>query len=357
MCVATLAAMTVTVAGWGSSSAATVKSNTGKKLQTVTVGLLAGSAVLAPVYAAEGQRFFAKYGIKYKPVSSSSFATPVAGLDAGSIDIDIVGDPFQQYEAGVKVVGVVGAADSAKDLNMICNSSVDAKTGTISEKLHALLGKRIAFSGVDSPPYYLILGAFKRYGLNIKDITIVNVPVGPTQFSVIEKGEADCTIGDMNAVAYLTPGGGRYTAFNFGTPGVLNPLVTKQIVPWVAKPSYVASHKTAVQGFERAMSATLLWMEKPQNLTVDEKYVVDAVGKTAAPGGAKLETETRAVLATVSDLWGPSGAKESYEADLAAGVLTKPIRNFNPDVFTAPGSPSTLAQEKTLADGGPAPSL
>lgn len=349
-CVVVVAA--VAVAAGCSSSSSPGSGSGGGSLQPVTIGVLTGSAVLAPVYAAEHQGFFSKYGISVNVVSSSSFSTPVAGLDSGSIDIDVVGDLFQQYEAGVHVVGIVGDADSAKDLNMICNPSVKAQTGTIAEKVKALLGKKIAFSGVDSPPYYLLLGAFNRYHLNIKDITVVNVPVGATQFAAVEDGEADCTIGDMNAVAYLTPGGGRYTAFNFGAPGVLNPLVSSQIVPWVAEPSWANSHKTAVEGFEKAWVATIQWMEESGNLSADENYVVDALGsKSAVPTGSKLAAETEAVLATVRELWGTTGAEESYQADIAAGVLTKPITNFDPSMFVASGSPSTTAQAQQLVSG------
>jgi NitT/TauT family transport system substrate-binding protein len=348
---AVMASLAVT-AGCGSGSSAGNSPSGDGSLQPVTIGVLTGSAVLAPVYAAEDRGFFKKYGIDVKVVSSSSFSTPVAGLDSGSIDIDVVGDLYQQYEAGVHVVGVVGDADSAKDLNMICNSSVKAQTGTIAQKLKALLGKKIAFSGVDSPPYYLLLGAFNRYHLSIKDITVVNVPVGATQFATVENGQADCTIGDMNAVAYLTPGNGRYTAFNFGAPGVLNPLVSSQIVPWVAEPSWVDSHKTAVEGFEKAWVATIQWMQESANLSADENYVVDALGsKSAAPTGSKLATETEAVLSTVRDLWGATGAKESYDADIAAGILTKPITNFDASMFVAPGSPSTTMQAQQLVSG------
>jgi len=351
------AAAVAVAAGCSSSSSAggsasDVSASGSGSLQPVTIGVLAGSAVLAPVYAAEDKGFFSKYGISVKVVSSSTFSTPVAGLDSGSVDIDVVGDLFQHYEAGVHVVGVVGDADSAKDLNMICNPSVKAQTGTVAQKLRALVGKKIAFSGVDSPPYYLLLGAFNRYHLNIKDVTIVNVPVGATQFATVEDGQADCTIGDMNAVAYLTPGGGRYTAFNFGAPGVLNPLVSSQIVPWVALPSWANSHKGAVEGFEKAWVATIQWMEEPQNLTADENYVVDALGnKSAAPTGARLAAETNAVLSTVRYLWGANGASESYQADVAAGVLTKPIANFDASMFVAPGSPSTEAQAHQLVSG------
>jgi len=348
-----VAAVAVAVAAGCSSASSGGDSPSGSgSLQPVTIGVLTGSAVLAPVYAAQDRGFFKKYGIDVKVVSSSSFSTPVAGLDSGSVDIDVVGDLYQQYEAGVHVVGVVGDADSAKDLNMICNSSVKAQTGSIADKLKALMGKKIAFSGVDSPPYYLLLGAFNKYHLSISDVTVVNVPVGATQFATVEDGQADCTIGDMNAVAYLTPGGGRYTAFNFGAPGVLNPLVSSQIVPWVAKPSWVDSNKSAVEGFEKAWVATISWMEQPKNLSADETYVIDALGsKSAAPAGSKLVTETQAVLATVRDLWGTSGAMESYQADIAAGVLAKPISGYQASMFVAPGSPSTTAQAQQLVSG------
>jgi len=345
-CVATAAAVAVAA---GCSSAASGGSNSSTSLQDVTIGVLNGSAVLAPVYAAQDQGFFTKYGINVKVVSNSSFSTPVAGLDAGSIDIDVVGDIYQQHEAGVNVVGVIGDADSAEDLNMICNSSVKAQSGTIKQKLEALAGKKIAFSGVDSPPYYLLLGAFKKYGLNINSVSIVNVAVGATQFATLEEGQADCTIGDMNAVAYLTPGNGRYVAFNFGADGVLNPLVSTQIVPWDALPSWADSHKTAVKDFEKAWIATIQWMQNSKNFSADETYVTDALGsKTAAPTGAKLSTETQSVLSTVRYLWGTAGAKESYAADTAAGILAKPIANFDPADFVAPGSPSTTAEANQL---------
>jgi ABC-type nitrate/sulfonate/bicarbonate transport system substrate-binding protein len=348
-CVAAAAVVAV-AAGCSSSGSSSGGSSTG--LQDVTIGVLNGSAVLAPVYAAQGQGFFTKYDVNVKVVSNSSFSTPVAGLDAGSIDIDVVGDIYQQHEAGVHVVGVVGEADSAKDLNMICNSSVSAQTGTVKQKLEALQGKKIAFSGVDSPPYYLLLGAFKRYGLNINSVTIVNVAVGATQFATLEDGQADCTIGDMNAVAYLTPGNGRYVAFNFGANGVLNPLVSSQIVPWDALPGWADSHKTAVEDFEKAWIATIEWMQQPKNFAADETYVTDALGsKTAAPTGVKLTTETNAVLSTVRYLWGTAGAKESYEADTAAGILANPIANFDPAEFVAPGSPSTAAEANQLVSG------
>jgi hypothetical protein len=93
-------------------------------------------------------------------------------------------------------------------------------------------------------------------------------------------------------------------------------------------------------------------MQDPNNFDGAQQAIQQAIGKGAATGPA-LETETHAVLGTLTPVWGTATAQAGYNADLTDGVLTDPIQNFNPSDFVAASAPADAAAAQKLAASTP----
>ncbi len=346
--VAALVACNTTGAPAAPNSAATQPA----QLPKVTVGVLTGSAGLAPFYIALNDGLFQKWGVEPVPVYTGAFPELEAGLQSNSLDISEIGDMFRDYEKGLHYVGLIGTDFGSSYFDLVCNPSVDATSGTADDKLHALRGKKIAMSGIGSPPYIQLAAALKNHNMTIDDVTIVNIQVGAPEYAAMQAQQVDCMVGNPNDVAFLTPADGRYQALNFGDPGVVPDLVAKASGAWVARADWVPSHPKEVGGFQHAWAEAELRMMDPNNLSEAEAAIQQAIGKNAATGPA-LETETRAVIASLTPVWGEASAQDVYNADLADGVLTQPIDNFNARDFVAPGAPASQDEARQFIAAAP----
>jgi hypothetical protein len=161
----------------------------------------------------------------------------------------------------------------------------------------------------------------------------------------MQANQVDCMVGNPNDVAFLTPAEGRYQALNFGDPGVVPDVVSKASGAWVARADWVPAHSKEVSGFQHAWAEAELRMMDPNNLAEAEAAIQQAIGKNSATGAA-LETETKAVIASLTPVWGEASAQDVYNADLEDGVLTQPIDNFNAKDFVAPGAPATIDEAR-----------
>jgi hypothetical protein len=159
-------------------------------------------------------------------------------------------------------------------------------------------------------------------------------------------------VGNPNDVAFLTPADGRYQALNFGDPDVVPDVVAKASGAWVARADWVPGHPKEVAGFQHAWAEAEVRMMDPNNLAEAEAAIQQAIGKNAATGAA-LETETKAVIASLTPVWGEASAQDVYNADLADGVLTQPIDNFNAKDFVAPGAPATQDEVRQFIAAAP----
>jgi ABC-type nitrate/sulfonate/bicarbonate transport system substrate-binding protein len=246
----------------------------------------------------------------------------------------------------------VGTNHSSAYFDMVCNPSADAANGSADEKLHALVGKKIALSGIGSPPYIQLAAALKNHNMSINDVTVVNVQVGAPEYAAMEAGQVDCMIGNPNDAAYLVPAGGRYLALNFGDQGVVPDVVAQASGSWVSMSDWADAHPKEVAAFAGAWAEAVLWMQDPNNFDGAQQAIQQAIGKGAATGPA-LETETHAVLGTLTPVWGTATAQAGYNADLTDGVLTDPIQNFNPSDFVAASAPADAAAAQKLAAATP----
>lgn len=344
--------MVVLIGNLASVASATTSANkqgARKTLSTVAVSILSGSAGFLPIYVAEGKGYFKKWGIQIQPVPTASFPAMGAALEGGSVDISEVSDIYVEYEAGLPLVGVVGSSLSAPYFNLVCNNSVRAQTGTAKQRLQAIVGHKIAFSGIGSPPYNELAQAMAYNGLNIDQVTAVNLSVGAPEYAALEAGDVSCMIGNANDVAVLVPTY-AYLALNFGANGALPKLLQNYVGQMVATSSWADSHKSDVYGFERGFTEAVLWLQNPKNLKASEKYLLEAIS-TPPPTAAALTTEAKAVIRSITALWGLSQARNDYKADLLEGTI-KPIPGYEPATFVAPGAAGSLAAEKNLVSGG-----
>lgn len=316
----------------------------------VKVAFDEGSVGEAFFYVAENEGYFKKFGIDFTPVLVSNSTAADAALASGSVQIAGLSDPIEYYVKTGTVIPIAAAGGFlAPYFDVVANSNVDAHTGTPCQKMKDLKGKRIGLSGTGSTPYNMFSAAASHCGLSISDYDIVSISApGAPLYAALEAGSVDAIVNDPNSVAVLSGHDGRYEVLSLGE--AVPSYVEKYSTTLGVDPSWLKTHQAAVTGFQRAISAADLYIKNPANVKSVERAMVEAEGKGVATGPALL-TEYKAWLPTVSALFSPQIAEDMYRTDVSDGAI-KPIHNFNPDEFVAPGAPVSLAAQKQLADGG-----
>jgi NitT/TauT family transport system substrate-binding protein len=162
-------------AGWGTAHAKLV------------VGLSSVNVAFLPVYVAEDKGFFKNEGLEVLLVLFNAGATNLQALIGG--DVHIMGSAF------VETIGGRGAGIDVKNFWGICNimpfqlySQADFKS------MKQAKGKRFAISRFGSLTDFLTRASLRHFGVDAKDVTILQIGSTPARFAALTAKGVDASI-------------------------------------------------------------------------------------------------------------------------------------------------------------------
>jgi NitT/TauT family transport system substrate-binding protein len=162
-------------AGWGTAHA------------KIVVGLSSVNVAFLPVYVAEDKGFFKNEGLEVLLVLFNAGATNLQALIGG--DVQIMGSAF------VETIGGRGAGIDVKNFWGICNimpfqlySQPDFKS------MKQAKGKRFAISRFGSLTDFLTRSSLRHFGVDTKDVTILQIGSTPARFAALTAKGVDASI-------------------------------------------------------------------------------------------------------------------------------------------------------------------
>lgn len=260
----------------GCSSGAASSANSDP--MTLRVAQVNKSIFFFPLYVAVQKNFIKGQGLTLDPApppalgSGPSLAT---ALEANSIDVGVGGltDVFtiSRVDAHIKIIGSV---TNAYLLDVIVSKSFEQQmhinaTSPLSEKIQALVGKKVGISAPGSASDALLTYLFRLQGLDSqKDAIKVNVTADvTTDLAALQAGRID-------AVITSAPGGEKAEVQGFGDT-LISPV--RGDVPTMqgqlfgvayAKQGTIDAKPKAVQAFIRAIAEAEAFIQKNPDQTI-----------------------------------------------------------------------------------------
>jgi NitT/TauT family transport system substrate-binding protein len=153
----------------------------------LVVGLSSVNVAFLPVYVAEDKGFFKSEGLEVLLVLFNAGATNLQALIGG--DVQIMGSAF------VETIGGRGAGIDVKNFWGICNimpfqlySQPDFKS------MKQAKGKRFAISRFGSLTDFLTRASLRHFGVDAKDVTILQIGSTPARFAALTAKGVDASI-------------------------------------------------------------------------------------------------------------------------------------------------------------------
>jgi NitT/TauT family transport system substrate-binding protein len=161
--------------------------NGGTAQAKLVVGLSSVNVAFLPVYVAEDKGFFKNEGLEVLLVLFNAGATNLQALIGG--DVQIMGSAF------VETIGGRGAGIDVKNFWGICNimpfqlySQPDFKS------MKQAKGKRFAISRFGSLTDFLTRASLRHFGVDGKDVTILQIGSTPARFAALTAKGVDASI-------------------------------------------------------------------------------------------------------------------------------------------------------------------
>ena len=149
-----------------------------------------GLKVYDPVYVAKDKGFFDEVGLDIEIVDTvAGGATAVQMVSSGDVQGALLSTMaiINARSAGLPVIGVTDI-QSAFDDSPLEEFFVRKDSGI--EKVEDLKGKKIAINLVKSSFHYTWLMALENAGMNVEDVTFINLPFSEQQ-AALERGDVD----------------------------------------------------------------------------------------------------------------------------------------------------------------------
>src|SRR2546428_4902473 len=153
----------------------------------IVVGLSSVNVAFLPVYVTEDRGFFKDEGLDVLLVLFNAGATNLQALIGG--DVQIMGSAF------VETVGGRAAGVDVTNFWGICNLmpfQLYSQPGFKSMK--EARGKRFAISRFGSLTDFLTRATLRHFGLDAKDVTILQIGSTPARFAALSAGGVDASI-------------------------------------------------------------------------------------------------------------------------------------------------------------------
>jgi ABC-type nitrate/sulfonate/bicarbonate transport system substrate-binding protein len=256
----------------------------------ITIGYAAVSPRTTPLYLAQEQGLFAKYGLDPKIVLVRAAATLVATLVSGEMDVG--------YTGGTSVIGAAGQGSYLKILSSISNTLTHTLIAHPSiKRAEELRGKRFGIQNPGGTTWINTVLALEHVGLEAKRDNINLLPIGDSVLvgQALEAGRVDAAVLDGALVRRLRSKG-------FATIVELQPAkipMLNQAI--VVSPEFLQ---------KRPEIAEKLLMT-----------LVESLAYSAAPANKTLVIKTMMRRFQISD---PVVAEEGYQ-DYLSGIERRPF--------------------------------
>jgi NitT/TauT family transport system substrate-binding protein len=211
----------------------------GGQAQRIIVGLSSVNIAFLPMYVTQEKGFFKDEGLEVLPVMFNAGATNLQALIGG--DVQIMGSAF------VETIGGRAAGVDIKNFWGICNLmpfQLYSQPGFKSMK--EARGKRFAISRFGSLTDFLTRATLRHFGIDLKEVTILQIGSTPARFAALTAGGVDASIVWFPVTEIAK------------SKGFVKLLDLKEIFPewpyetFAAKESWLAKEKTTAAKFLRA---------------------------------------------------------------------------------------------------------
>ena len=228
----------------------------------MVVGLSSVNVAFLPVYVTEAKGFFKDEGLDVLLVLFNAGATNLQALIGG--DVQIMGSAF------VETIGGRAAGVDIKNFWGICNimpfqlySQPDFKS------MKEAKGKRFAISRFGSLTDFLTRATLRHFGLDAKDVTILQIGSTPARFAALTAKGVDASI-VWFPVTEIAKSQGYNKLLDLKTIFPEWPYET-----FAAKESYIAKERDQVTKFLRAYQRGVKYTleNKADAVKIMQKYV------------------------------------------------------------------------------------
>jgi NitT/TauT family transport system substrate-binding protein len=154
----------------------------------IVVGLSSVNLAFLPVYVTQEKGFFKDEGLDVIFVMFNAGSTNIQALAGG--DVQIMGSAFVETIGG-RASGIV----DVKNFWGICNlMPFQLYSNPNFKSMKDGKGKRFAISRFGSLTDYLTRATVQHFGINPKDVTILQIGSTPARFAALEAGGVDASI-------------------------------------------------------------------------------------------------------------------------------------------------------------------
>ena len=235
-------------------------------VQTVRVGYSAVDVSYLPLNIAEEAILFEKHGLEVRTVLVRGGSTMMNALLSGEVSAAFIGGTpvILARAVGTDVKAVFGLGNT-----LIYQIFVGPHLKGKVTRLEELKGKRIAISTRGAESESVILQVLKKYRLNPRDFTFLNIGTSGERLAGLRVGSADAT---------ALPSPQHIRAIKEGFPVILD--VTRDQLPWfhtgvAMKESWLRSESKAAEAMVKSfIEATYYgWKNKETTKKVLAKYI------------------------------------------------------------------------------------
>ncbi len=252
---------------------------------TLKVGQITNAIPFFPFYVALQENFFKAQGLTLNPSTPTSMGSGAklsTAVEANGLEIGVgtVTDAFTASRVDTNI-RMVGAVSNDFLLDIVVNKNFEQQahltaTSSLTEKVKALMGKKIGISAPGSATDALITYLFRQQGLDAqKDATKVNVGAATTtDLAALQAGRVD-------AVVVGAPGGEIAEVQGFGdifispTRGDVSTMQRQLFGVVYTKQQVIDAKPKAVQAFIRglAQADTFIQGNPSKSLVLLEQYL------------------------------------------------------------------------------------
>jgi NitT/TauT family transport system substrate-binding protein len=228
----------------------------------IVVGLSSVNVAFLPVYVTEAKGFFKDEGLDVLLVLFNAGATNLQALIGG--DVQIMGSAF------VETIGGRAAGFDVKNFWGICNiMPFQLYSQPEFKSMKEAKGKRFAISRFGSLTDFLTRATLRHFGVDPKDVTILQIGSTPARFAALTAKSVDASIVWFPVTEIAK------------AQGYSKLLDLKEVFPewpyetFAAKESYLASERDQVTKFLRAYQRGVKYTleNKAEAVKIIQKYV------------------------------------------------------------------------------------
>lgn len=153
----------------------------------IIVGISSVNIAFLPIYVAQEKGFFKDEGLEVLFVMFNAGSTNLQALIGG--DVQIMGSAF------VETIGGRAAGIDIKNFWGICNlMPFQLYSHSSFKSMKDAKGKRFAISRFGSLTDYLTRATLAHFGVNPKEVTILQIGSTPARFAALSAGAVDATV-------------------------------------------------------------------------------------------------------------------------------------------------------------------